>query len=331
MKIVYAVAVAVLVVLVIGLGLEQNAYAAEKFVTNQTVTYQVVKWANDEHITNDDLEIILEEAILEWEMLNPGLNFESTRTNPDVVIRWGNFPDLGIAECEGVCTRSDTINYTIRLSIGAEDCLGEFAYMSREYIKQVTIHELGHTLGITHSWDKKNVMHGQLVYDGKILEPVGFNSYNIPKSTTSWWEGEEELWYNIFDSTQYLKYFNAQVTLYDSKLVMLENRETEFKVAFEENRLATRDVLTQMTVTTATQMLVYEKELAILELGLANLEERYEQHSELYEIWKNKFAIASAKLTAQEKITDNITETLSCFPFTDGEQVIKWVERFKSI
>ena len=81
------------------------------------------------------LTVILEEAILEWETLNPGLKFEKAGSNPDVVIRWENFPELGTATCEGECTRSDTIDYTVRLSIGTEDCLGEFAYMSREYIK----------------------------------------------------------------------------------------------------------------------------------------------------------------------------------------------------
>ena len=321
MKIIYIVAlIAVLVI-----GLEQNAHAAEKFVTNQTVTYQIVKWTNDDHVTNEDLTVILEEAILEWETLNPGLKFEKAGSNPDVVIRWENFPELGTATCEGECTRSDTIDYTVRLSIGTEDCLGEFAYMSREYIKRVAVHELGHTLGITHTWDRDSVMYGQIMYDGGYLKPVGFDSYNIPKSTIDWFEGEEELWYDVRDTIEQIKHLDALVSTYDSRLVAMDDMEAGFLTAFEGNRLATRDVLTEMTVTTDRQMVVLEHRLGILQSDLDDLDERYERHSQSYETWKSKLATANAELTAQEKLSDSIVESLVCFPLTSEEQVMEWV------
>ena len=316
--------VALIVVLVIGLG--QNVHAAEKFVTNQTVTYQIVKWTNDDHVPNEDLTVILEAAILEWETFNPGLKFEKARSNPDVTIRWENFPELGTATCEGACTRGNTIDYTVRLSIGTEDCLGEFAYMSRDYIKRVAVHELGHTLGITHTWDRNSVMYGQIVYDGGYLKPVGFDSYNIPKSTVDWWEGEEELWYDMRDATEQIKYLDAHVSTYDSRLVAMDDTEARFQTAFEENRLATRDVLTEMTVTTDRQMIVLENRLGILQSDLDDLGERYERHLKSYEMWKSKLATANAELTAQKKLSDDMVESLLCLPLTSEEQVMEWVE-----
>ena len=183
MKLIYIAVFVAMLSIISSIGVVNEAYAAEKFITNQTVTYQILKWTNDDHVTNANLTIILDEAIFEWESTNPGLKFEKVRSNPDVEINWQNIQELGTATCKGECLKSDTIEYEIIINIGEENCLGEFTYMERDYIKRVTTHELGHTLGITHTLDRNSVMYEQIMYGGGFLKPVGFNDYNIPQST----------------------------------------------------------------------------------------------------------------------------------------------------
>ena len=320
----------VFVVLGICLGV-QDAYAAEKFVTNQTITYQIQKWTNDDHITNQNLTDILDEAILQWETLNPGLQFEKTKSNPDVVIRWENIPELGVATCQGTCTRSNMIDYTIRISIGDENCLGEFTYMERDFIKRVTVHELGHTLGITHTWDRDSVMYGQIIYDGGYLKPVGFNNYNIPKSTVDWWEGEYEIWYDISDVVKQIRILNDRIDVYNERLGIMEAREVEFKTSFEENRLDIRDVLTEMTIPIKAKMAILEDRLNILQADLDGLNERHEKHTNLYNILKNKASLASVELIKLEKQADDITDSLICFPMTEEKNILTWVGMLRDI
>ena len=329
MKIIYVIAV--LLILGMGFGLEQNAYAAEKFVTNQTVTYQVVKWINDDHITNQNLTDILDEAILVWETLNPGLKFEKTKSNPDVVIRWGNLQNLGIAICENECMRSNTIDYTVRLSIGLENCLGEFTYMSRDYIKNTTIHELGHTLGITHTWDRNNIMYGQVIYDGGYLKPVGFLEYNIPNSTNDYYEGEEEAWNDLLNITQSIKSLNETASIYENNLDIMEANEAGFKIKFEENRLDTRDVLTEMTIPIASRMADLESSLVVLQAESDDLNKNYEMHTNLYNIWKTKVVLVNAEIVELEKQLDDTVGFLTCLPLTMEAGIMEWIEQIKNI
>ena len=86
-----------------------------------------------------------------------------------------------------------------------------------------------------------------------------------------------------------------------------------------------------MTVTTDRQMVVLEHRLGILQSDLYDLDERYERHSQSYETWKSKLATANAELTAQEKLSDSIVESLVCFPLTSEEQVMEWVNAGKRL
>lgn len=128
------------------------------------------------------------------------------------------------------------------------------------------------------------------------------------------------------NATEQIKYLDALVSMYDSRLVIMENTEAGFRTAFEENRLATRDVLTEMTVTTDRQIIVLENRLGILQSDLDDLDERYERHSKSYEMWKSRLAIANAELAAQKKLSDDMVESLLCLPLTSEEQVMEWVE-----
>ena len=323
MKIIY---VAIFAVILVGLG-GQEAYAAEKFIINQTVTYQIVKWTNDTHVTNADLEHILDEAILEWEILNPGLKFEETNSDPDIKVNWENISHAGLATCSVECMKTGVIDYIISISIGTENCLGEFTYMTRDLIKNVAMHELGHTLGITHSLEHGNLMFGKMVFDHGVLDSGGFDVYNIPNKYMNWYEGEKEMWFEMFNVRKQLVDLNERISMYDERLDMMKISEVKFQIAFEENRQAINTTLTEMTTATKTQMIVLEDRLDDLQADFNGLNERYERHSELYKWEKRVHAFIDADLVRTENKSNDIIESLICFPLTTEESVMKWVEK----
>ena len=321
MKTIY-VMLPIMVILIIGFG---QAHAAEKFVTNQTITWQVMEWTDDQNVTNEDLANILDESIFEWETFNPGLKFEQTESNSDVRINWGNIRGLGVASCENECLTSNVIDYSIYVSIGAENCLGEFTYMTHDFIKRVTMHELGHTLGITHSHDNTNLMFGQTIYGNAILRPVGFNDYNIPHTSSDWWEGEEQLWDDMMLLHEQFIPIEENMTVYEGRIAMMEKTESNFQTAFEENAHATKIVLIEMTVADDVQMKTLEAEMAELQANLEELNQRYERHAELYEKWIGEFETIHAELILLEKRTNETVDALACYPAMSKESVMRGI------
>ena len=105
--------------------------------------------------------------------------------------------------------------------------------------------------------------------------------------------------------------------------------EAEFNAKFEENGLDTMDVMTEMTIPMPSRTAELESRLVFLESDLVTLNRQYEEHSNLYDVWKSKYSVISAELSELEQRSDDIVDALMCYPITQEEYVTEWVKAIR--
>lgn len=129
-------------------------------------------------------------AIEQWESANPGIKFLKSNT-PDIEIHWQKFAPsthTGLATCDtGLFgMRSHCI---LDISIGAEDCHGNFVQNDENMVANILMHEIGHALGLDHSDDEEHLMYSTI--DSQ--SPFQTLGYEIPSRLEEFYVGQKSL------------------------------------------------------------------------------------------------------------------------------------------
>ena len=118
-------------------------------------------------------ERALHDAIASWESSNPGLFFEPSNSNPDVMIGWAKWmppPTLG-RYSQGSMT----------ILVGIEDCNSEYRTFSKGALTHTITHELGHHLGLRHIDLEGHLMHSAETFDVDSQDNFNDMGYDIPR------------------------------------------------------------------------------------------------------------------------------------------------------
>jgi hypothetical protein len=114
----------------------------------------------------------LKKAIQTWEDGNPNLEFIQSK-NANIEIRWQAYASsthTGLATCNTVLY--GILNHcTLDISIGANDCNGNFVQDDENMVTNILMHELGHSLELGHTGETGHLMYStespQISFDTK--------------------------------------------------------------------------------------------------------------------------------------------------------------------
>ncbi|MHA7647193.1 matrixin family metalloprotease [Nitrosopumilus sp. S4] len=132
----------------------------------------------------------LKKAIETWEQKNPQLKFVQSK-NSNIEIRWQEYASpthTGLATCSTVLFGILT-HCILDISVGAEDCSGEFIQNDENMVANILMHEIGHALGLAHTSEE-----GHLMYSTESPEKT-FNSrgFIVPERFEELYIGQDEL------------------------------------------------------------------------------------------------------------------------------------------
>lgn len=122
-----------------------------------------------------------------WERLNPELDFERIEGNADIDIEWEVEPapyHVGLAEYTYLYSG------TITIHLGDYDCKGRYNQWDQAAITNITMHEIGHILGLEHVSDQSHLMYGDVRSAPEDFQTLG---YNVPDSLENHFVGEAQV------------------------------------------------------------------------------------------------------------------------------------------
>lgn len=132
----------------------------------------------------------LHKALDSWKSLNPNLDFIES-DDPNIEIRWQTYASKthsGLATCNSVLF--GLLSHCILdISVGDEDCSGNYVQNDENMVTNIIMHEIGHILGLGHSYDKNNLMYSDESPD------VNFNLQGlvIPQKFEELYVGQKSL------------------------------------------------------------------------------------------------------------------------------------------
>lgn len=218
---------------------------------SQRITYGYESLPSNIH--QDIVILALDNAVRNWEIANPRLDFEFSNTNPDILIKWqmySNYTHDGFAEITFINDKRVYGKGTIYASFGTDNCKGQYIQHDTERLTNILMHEIGHVLGLEHHADETHLMYGEDALSGK-YDAMG---YLIPKRMNDYFVGQDEL----ADKVDFL---GAEI---DSMLLTLDKLEQEYK-KYEGRQLSQSEYETAQKLYDEIQSLVSEVNVKVTE------------------------------------------------------------------
>jgi len=165
----------------------------------------------------------LKKAIETWEASNPNLEFIQSE-NSNIEIRWQAYASsthTGLATCSSVLY--GILNHCVLdISVGVEDCNGNFVQDDENMVANILMHEIGHALGLGHTSKTGHLLYStespQISFDTK--------GYVIP-------ERFEELYVGQKAIVQQEKEIRAELESLDIKISREQSQYDEYKKQYE--------------------------------------------------------------------------------------------------
>ena len=132
----------------------------------------------------------LKKAIETWESINPNLEFIQSE-NSNIEIRWQTYASsthTGLATCSSVLF-GILSNCVLDISVGVEDCNGNFVQDDENMVANILMHEIGHSLKLGHTSEIGHLMYStqspEIIFDTK--------GYVIPERFDELYVGQKAL------------------------------------------------------------------------------------------------------------------------------------------
>ena len=170
----------------------------------------------------------LKKAIQTWETNNPNLKFIQSE-NSNIEIKWQVYAastHTGLATCNSVLY-GILSHCILDISIGAEDCNGDFVQNDENMVSNILMHEIGHALGLGHTSEIGHLMYStespQISFNAKgYVVPDRFEELYVGQSALIQQEKELRMEINLLEikisreQSQYDEYYK-QYNYYDGK------------------------------------------------------------------------------------------------------------------
>ena len=139
------------------------------------------------------------QSLSAWNPYNATVRRTYSRYDADLVVTW--VKDYGTHVLGEAIYKSH-----IKVGLGTETCTGDWMAFSRDTVKKVLWHEIGHSMGYSHSSDPTNVMYyvtsTHFDVEGAISESIAsgwYMTFPICGSGRYWYSFESEDSYEGFD------------------------------------------------------------------------------------------------------------------------------------
>lgn len=183
----------------------------------------------------------LKKAIQTWEENNPQLEFIQSE-NSNIEIKWQKYASsthTGLATCNSVLF-GILSHCILDISVGAEDCNGDFIQNDENMVINILMHEIGHSLGLGHSSQPDHLMYSiespEITFDDKgYVVPQRFEELYVGQKLLLQQEKEIRLEIESLDvkitreKSQYDEYFK-QYEYYEGKTLSQDDYQKAQKI-----------------------------------------------------------------------------------------------------